>query len=123
MTTSPTAVAEGILGGRYRLGPVIGRGGMAVVHRATDLQLGREVAIKLFRSDVAVAADPRRIDAEIRMLASVNHPSLVTLHDAFPGSDEAPPYLVMELVERGLQIRRDAGRRRLHDLNFRPAHV
>ncbi|WP_210478995.1 serine/threonine-protein kinase [Naasia sp. SYSU D00948] len=99
MSTSPSAVADGILGGRYRLGPVIGRGGMALVHRATDLQLGREVAVKLFRSDVAVAVDPRRIQAEIRMLASVNHPGLVVLHDASAGDDTEPPFLVMELVE------------------------
>ncbi|WP_210508706.1 serine/threonine-protein kinase [Naasia sp. SYSU D00057] len=100
MTSTPASAASvGVLGGRYRLGEVLGHGGMAVVHRATDLQLGREVAVKLFRSDVAVATDPRRIQAEIRMLASVNHPNLVTLHDASPGSADEPAYLVMELVD------------------------
>jgi serine/threonine protein kinase len=94
-----SAASVGVLGRRYQLGEVLGHGGMAVVYRATDLQLGREVAVKLFRSDVEVAADPRRIQAEIRMLASVNHPSLVTLHDASPGTDGEPAYLVMELVE------------------------
>jgi serine/threonine protein kinase len=72
---------------------------MSVVHRAQDLVLDREVAVKLFRSDVAVAADPRRIQAEMRMLARVNHPSLVTLHDASPGLGDDPAYLVMELVD------------------------
>lgn len=92
-------VADGVLGGRYQLGEELGRGGMAVVHRARDLVLGRDVAVKLFRSDVAVAADPRRIKAEISMLASVNHPSLVTLHDASAGGPGEPAYLVMELVD------------------------
>ena len=98
-TSSASAVPVGVLGGRYRLGEVLGQGGMAVVRRATDLQLGRDVAVKLFRSDVDVAADPRRIQSEIRMLASVNHPALVTLHDASPGTDGEPAYLVMELVD------------------------
>jgi tRNA A-37 threonylcarbamoyl transferase component Bud32 len=92
-------VADGVLGGRYQLGEELGRGGMAVVHRATDLVLGREVAVKLFRSDVAVAADPQRIRSEIRILASVNHPALVTLHDASAGGPGEPAYLVMELVD------------------------
>lgn len=88
-----------ILAGRYTLGPLIGRGGMADVYRAYDERLGREVALKLFRPDVAEARDMRRVRSEIRTLAALNHRSLVTLHDAADGDDGSPAFLVLELVE------------------------
>src|SRR3954470_9869142 len=72
---------------------------MATVSRAWDERLGREVAVKLFRPDVADAQDLRRISSEIRMLAALNHPSLVTLYDASTGEAGEPAYLVLELVE------------------------
>jgi serine/threonine protein kinase len=68
--------------GRYRLDDVIGRGGMAVVWRATDLQLEREVAIKII-SDV-LAGDPRflrRFEREARLAAGLTHPNLVKVFD------------------------------------------
>jgi serine/threonine protein kinase len=88
-----------LLGGRYRLGDVLGAGGMATVHRARDERLGRDVAVKLFRPDVADAQDLRRISSEIRMLAGLNHPSLVTLHDASTGEAGETAYLVLELID------------------------
>ncbi|MBO9554440.1 serine/threonine-protein kinase [Cellulomonas sp.] len=88
------------LDGRYRLGDVVGRGGMATVHRAHDLVLRRDVAVKVF-SAVDEADDLSRHAAETQVLAALNHPNLVTLYDA--GSLPAPPgrqaYLVMELVD------------------------
>jgi len=88
------------LDGRYRLGDVVGRGGMATVHRAHDPVLRRDVAVKLF-SVVDEADDLSRHAAEIQVLAALNHPNLVTLYDA--GSLPAPSgqqgYLVMELVD------------------------
>ncbi|BDI22046.1 serine/threonine-protein kinase [Herbiconiux sp. L3-i23] len=90
---------EIIGGGRYRLGPAIGTGGMATVYQAHDLLLDRDVAIKIFRSDVAEASDSRRVEAEMKMLGSINHPSLVTLHDAALSDDGSTPFLVMELVD------------------------
>ncbi|MFD1712865.1 serine/threonine-protein kinase [Amnibacterium flavum] len=87
------------IAGRYTLGPLIGRGGMAEVFRAYDERLGREVALKLFRPDVAEARDMRRVRSEIRTLAALNHRSLVTLHDAADGDDGSPAFLVLELVE------------------------
>ncbi|MCU1571634.1 MAG: serine/threonine protein kinase [Naasia sp.] len=98
-TRTPDASPGDLIGGRYRLDAEIGRGGMAVVHRGRDLVLERDVAVKLFRSDVATAGDPRRIKAEMQLLASVNSPALVTLHDASAGGEGVPPYLVMELVD------------------------
>jgi serine/threonine protein kinase len=80
-----------LLDGRYELGAVIGRGGMADVHRATDVRLRREVAVKLFRSGA------ERSSGEARLLAALSHPALVKIFDAAPEHER--PYLVMQLVE------------------------
>jgi serine/threonine-protein kinase len=95
-------VTERELGGRYRLGAVIGQGGMAEVHRGRDVRLGRDVAIKLLRSDLA--RDPSfqgRFRREAQAAASLNHPSIVAVYDT--GQDqtgnETTPYIVMEYVE------------------------
>jgi hypothetical protein len=88
-----------ILGGRYRVGELLGSGGMATVHRAHDLVLDRDVAVKVFRDDVREASDTRRVQAEVKMLGSVNHPNLVTLHDAALSGNGSAAYLVMELVD------------------------
>ena len=85
-----------LLGGRYRLESRVGSGGMGVVYRATDETLGRTVAVKLFRD--SEAADLGRKTSETRLLAALNHPSLVTLYDArIDGDGDA--YLVMEYVD------------------------
>lgn len=86
-----------MVAGRYRLGEVLGRGGMADVHRATDTVLAREVAVKLLRSTADQASDRARFTAEARTLAGLSHRGLVTVLDA--GVDEEHPFLVMELVE------------------------
>jgi serine/threonine protein kinase len=88
---------SGVIGDRYVLGEVIGRGGMADVYRGEDRVLGRPVAVKVMRE---VAADPReraRFAGEARTLARLNHPGLVPVLDA--GTSQERPYLVMELVE------------------------
>ncbi|MEO5921015.1 MAG: serine/threonine-protein kinase, partial [Pseudolysinimonas sp.] len=86
--------------GRYRPVSIIGHGGMATVYRAVDESLGREVAIKMFRT--GKAADLSRHQEETRVLAGLSHHGLVTLLDAgIDDSDPAErhPFLVMELVE------------------------
>ncbi len=88
-----------LIGGRYRLGERIGRGGMATVYRAHDEQLDRAVALKMMRADLG--EDPlfvKRFEAEARRAASVVHPNVVPVYDV--GVDEAP-YMVMELIEGG----------------------
>ena len=89
------------LGGRYELGQLIGSGGTSQVHRGVDLVLGRPVAIKVFRADVAFH-DRARMEAEGRTLAALNHPGLVAVYDAGTArtsvGDEAR-YLVMELID------------------------
>jgi eukaryotic-like serine/threonine-protein kinase len=97
MTSGPPANEGRLLDGRYRLGALLGVGGVAEVYRAEDERLERGVAVKLFRGDVADQL--HRHEDEMRTLARLNHPSLVTVFDA--GTDELTqqPYLVMELVE------------------------
>jgi hypothetical protein len=95
-----------VFAGRYRLEEIAGRGGMATVYRATDELLGRPVAAKILASWSADAEDVRRQQGEVRLLASLSHPGLVTLFDA--GAADTPDgpraFLVMELV-RGKTLR------------------
>lgn len=86
-----------LLAGRYRLIERVGSGGMGTVYRARDELLGRDVAVKLFHSDQAGGVEERRKVGEATMLASLSHPCLVTLFDAYIGT-EAPSYLVMEYI-------------------------
>src|SRR3954447_12489521 len=91
-----------LLGGRYELGGVIGRGGMAEVHRARDLRLDRIVAIKTLRSDLA--RDPTsqaRFRREAQSAASLNHPSVIAVYDTGEDKigDSPVPYIVMEYVD------------------------
>ena len=90
-----------VVAGRYRVGTLIGRGGMAAVYRAQDLSLGRTVALKLFAAAGESEKDEGRKTSEIRLLASLKHHALVTLYDASDGSalDGEPAFMAMELVE------------------------
>ncbi|WP_137843787.1 serine/threonine-protein kinase [Microbacterium sp. 2FI] len=94
----PGPKAGELLDGRYRIDELIGEGGMARVYRASDVMLGRTVAVKVFRSGTADGADLTRKASETTLLASLSHPSLVTLFDARVDTDEGA-YLVMEYIE------------------------
>jgi len=100
---APMGSSEGLphgstLGGMYRILHEISRGAMGVVYRAEDLGLGRPVAIKVLRSDLAQNHDlVARFREEAAMLASLRHRNLVNVY-AF-GSEEDEVYFVMELVE------------------------
>lgn len=84
-----------LLAGRYRLGGLLGSGGMADVYEGTDERLGRQVAVKLLRPEMAVRADVRqRFEAEARSAASLSHPNVVAVFDS--GEDGEIPFLVME---------------------------
>ncbi|MET8512501.1 MULTISPECIES: Stk1 family PASTA domain-containing Ser/Thr kinase [unclassified Streptomyces] len=90
------------LGGRYELGSVLGRGGMAEVYLAHDTRLGRTVAVKTLRTDLA--RDPSfqaRFRREAQSAASLNHPAIVAVYDT--GEDYVDgvsiPYIVMEYVD------------------------
>ncbi|MCX4800375.1 Stk1 family PASTA domain-containing Ser/Thr kinase [Streptomyces sp. NPDC058682] len=90
------------LGGRYELSHVLGRGGMAEVYLAHDTRLGRTVAVKTLRADLA--RDPSfqaRFRREAQSAASLNHPAIVAVYDT--GEDYVDnisiPYIVMEYVD------------------------
>ncbi|WP_164200280.1 serine/threonine-protein kinase [[Micrococcus luteus] ATCC 49442] len=99
---SPGSISTDVVGDRYRLAEVVGRGAMSSVYRAQDENLGRDVALKLFVPQAPDADALKRQEAEIMLLATLNHPSLVTLLDAGIDTrvpDEPRPFLTMELVE------------------------
>ncbi|MEA2653333.1 MAG: eukaryotic-like serine/threonine-protein kinase, partial [Chloroflexota bacterium] len=86
------------LGGRYRLVELLGSGGMATVYRATDVSLGRDVALKLLRPEYLRDPDfSSRFRQEAQAAASLSHPNVVTVYDY--GEDPSGPYIVMELVD------------------------
>ena len=96
-----------LVGGRYEVGHLLGYGGMAEVHLGRDVRLGRRVALKILRSDLA--RDPSfqtRFRREAQSAGSLNHPSIVAVYDtgedAIPngnGGSEIVPFIVMEYVE------------------------
>jgi eukaryotic-like serine/threonine-protein kinase len=92
----------GLLGDRYELGDLLGRGGMAEVRKGRDRRLGRTVAIKMLRTDLA--AEPTfqvRFRREAQSAAMLNHPSIVAVYDTGEDllDDARVPYIVMEYVE------------------------
>lgn len=99
--------APRVLAGRYQVGELIGRGGMAEVHIGHDNRLGRTVAIKILRSDLA--RDPTflaRFRREAQAAASLNHPAIVAVYDTgedvhadATGNSVHVPFIVMEYVE------------------------
>ncbi|GAB3562697.1 Stk1 family PASTA domain-containing Ser/Thr kinase [Spelaeicoccus albus] len=101
-----------ILAGRYEVRALLGRGGMAEVHEGLDTRLGRSIAIKLLRSDLA--RDPSfqaRLRREAQSAAALNHPSIVAVYDSGEevlhesgGGEVHVPFIVMEYV-RGHTLR------------------
>ncbi|MCW2808584.1 MAG: protein kinase [Marmoricola sp.] len=92
------------IGGRYEVGELLGRGGMAEVRKGVDVRLGRTVAIKRLRTDLASDATfQARFRREAQSAASLNHPAIVSVYDtgeemSIDGSNVAQPYIVMEHV-------------------------
>ncbi|MEU4447613.1 protein kinase [Actinosynnema sp. NPDC050801] len=91
-----SSVSENVLADRYQLVEPIGTGGMAEVHRAWDTVLRRHVAIKLFQPGFDPAG-AQRFDNEVRVLAGLSHPALVSVYDA--DTTGATPFVVLRLVE------------------------
>jgi serine/threonine protein kinase len=88
-------VPETVIGGRYVLENLLGRGGMSEVYGAQDRELGRRVALKLLAPD----ADGARFEREARAVASLAHPNVMQLYDY--GEDDGRPYMVLEYVPGG----------------------
>ena len=98
MATSKETLQGRLLDGRYLIGDLIARGGMAGVYRATDTRLDRVVAVKVMHAGLGDDADfTERFVREARAAARLNHPNVVSVFDQ--GDDNGIVYLVMELVE------------------------
>ncbi|HXL80090.1 MAG TPA: protein kinase [Pyrinomonadaceae bacterium] len=93
-----SAIVPGsILRERYRLDSEIGRGGMGIVYRATDLELHREVAVKVLPTATSSTEARQRLLREARAAAALNHPHIISVHDI--GEANGAPFFVMELVQ------------------------
>ena len=91
-----------LLSDRYELGDTLGYGGMSEVHRGMDKRLGRDVAVKVLRADLA--RDPQfqlRFRREAQNAAALNHPAIVAVYDTGEVQSEFGPlpYIVMEYVD------------------------
>lgn len=89
-------------GGRYEVGEPVGSGGMGTVYRAYDRALERQVALKVLRPDLTDPGAAARLQREARILASLEHPGIVPVHDAGTLADGRTFY-VMKLV-RGVRL-------------------
>lgn len=98
---------ERVLAGRYQVGEIIGRGGMADVFEGIDLRLGRKIAIKLLKSDLANDETfESRFAQEAQASAKMAHPTIVRIYDAGEeistdsnGNSRKTPFIVMEYVK------------------------
>ncbi len=98
VSPQPPAYATGdLLSGRYRLVSLLGEGGMGTVWRAHSLSLGRDVAVKLIRSDRESAEAVARLHLEARAAGALEHPSIVRVFD-LGETAQGDPFLVMELL-------------------------
>lgn len=102
MATDLNALVGSVLSGRYRLEKAIGEGGMGAVFEATQLSLGRRVAVKVVKPSLASAADAedltRRFERETEVIASLSHPHIVQVVDG-GRADDGTLFLAMELLE------------------------
>jgi eukaryotic-like serine/threonine-protein kinase len=97
-----TMTTRRLLSDRYELGETLGYGGMSEVHRGRDVRLGRDVAVKVLRADLA--RDPQfqhRFRREAQNAAALNHPAIVAVYDTGETVSEngSLPYIVMEFVD------------------------
>src|SRR5580692_6061938 len=103
ISSAPTAeegrfVPGTLLGGRYRIIGLLGRGGMGEVYRATDLMLGQSVALKFLPPEAS--SNPRlleRFHGEVRVARQVSHPNVCRVYDI--GELEGTPFISMEYVD------------------------
>lgn len=96
--TEQRNLSQGSRLGPYEIASSIGAGAMGEVFRARDTRLNRDVAVKVLPRDLATDAErQRRFEQESKTLAALNHPNILTIHDA--GVHEGVPYLVSELLE------------------------
>lgn len=104
MSSSQKDLTGAVLGGRYHLERALGRGGMGAVYEATELRLGRKVALKVLLPELGAETESvQRFRREAELAASLGHPNIVQVTDFFLQPGE-PACLVMELLQ-GLSLR------------------
>jgi serine/threonine-protein kinase len=100
---TPAANPVGLIGktlGRYHLTAELGRGGMATVYRASDPQLGREVAVKVMHGTFAGRGDiEKRFRREAQAVAAIKHDGILDIFDFAPGARGEPGYIVTEIID------------------------
>src|SRR5215470_5228268 len=111
--------------GQYRVTDQLGEGGMGIVYRATDVQLGREVAIKVLPTTYATNTDRlRRFEQEAQAAGALNHPNILVIYHI--GTDDGAPYIVSELLDGETLRERLAGgplpQRKAIDYGLQMAH-
>jgi serine/threonine protein kinase len=100
-----------VLAGKFELGDEIGEGGMATVYRARDRELGRDVAVKILREELANDERFRaRFEREAKAQARLSHPGIVTIYET--GFEDGIGFIAMELVTGGRLAARSAPRSR-----------
>jgi serine/threonine protein kinase len=97
--SAATLITSGVQIGPYKIEGLLGAGGMGEVFRAVDTKFNRPVAIKFLSAELADTAARRRFQREAQMASSLNHPHILTVHDA--GDFEGRQYLVTEFVDGG----------------------
>ena len=102
MTDRALEEIRAALEGRYRVEEMIGRGGMATVYHALDLEGDREVAIKVLRPELAFSVMARRFHLEVEILKELDHPGILPLYDS--GESNQLLYFVMPFA-RGESLR------------------
>jgi serine/threonine protein kinase len=95
----PKPITPGTQIGAFRIESKLGEGGMGAVYLARDIKLNRAVAIKVLSDELADAAARRRFQREAQMASSLNHPHILTVHDA--GEVDGRQYLVTEYIDGG----------------------
>lgn len=114
-----------IVGERYRLDTVIGRGSVGVVWAATDMETSRSCAVKVLRAEFAEHTESiRRFVREARLVASIQHPNVLRVHEVLAGPNNAPALLLDLLQGETLQARLERqGPLPLHEAAFIMVHV
>ena len=98
-----------LLDGRYEIQQIIGEGGMAIVYRALDHRLNRQVAVKIMRDEMASDEEfKRRFCAESQAVAMLSHPNIIAVYDV--SHSDSMEYIVMELVD-GITLKQYMDRR------------
>src|SRR3954454_11366473 len=98
--------------GRYRLIEEVGQGGMAVVYRAHDESLKREVAVKVLHQHLATEAESKaRLEREAQAVAKLHHENIVEIFD-YSGTDSQSSYIVTEFID-GVTLKQFLASRRI----------